>query len=632
MKESLTSFDIRVLVGELQALVGAYLDKVYQEGETFLFRFNVPGDGKPELYVEPGQWLFLGEGFEHPPQPPTLAQSLRSAVQNARVRGVRQKGFDRIVLMDLEKEAPHTLVLEMFGQGNLVLLRDGDILHVLNRARWRAREVRPGVAYKFPPAGVDPTEVTVEGFAEVLEEYRGPVVKALASGVSLGGLYAEELCLRAGLPKDRACGDLTPEEVEGLYGILQTLLREADDPAPLLVRQGGQPVDAIPFDLRVYEDLERAPMPTLSHALRALVEARREEAAAVSPAVARLERRIQSQEETLRETEEGAGLAGRAADRLYAHYQEVDRMLRAAREGSPVEGADPAQGTLRLPLEGEDVVLDLDEDLETNARRLYERKKELTERAARIREALEESRREAARAREAAEREEARPPARPSYPTRRKFWFDAYRWTLSSEGFLILAGRDARSNEKLVRKHLEARDRYVHAEIPGAPSVVVKEGAEAGEATLREACRFALVHSKAWQLGLGSGSAYWVTPEQVSKTAQSGEYLRTGSFVIRGTRNYAHNLELLLGVGEVEYEGALRLVGGDPDALETLAPRFVILKPAGPVSRQDLIDFLSSAFEVPPEDVSRILPTGTFEVVKAHGVSLEGWAPRGAAH
>src|SRR5205807_1034391 len=80
------------------------------------------------------------------------------------------------------------------------------------------------------------------------------------------------------------------------------------------------------------------------------------------------------------------------------------------------------------------------------------------------------------------------------------------------------------------------------ADIHGAPSTVIKDGARAPETTLREACEFALAYSKAWSAGLASGSAYWVLPEQVSKQAESGEFLPRGAFVIRGKRNYLHNL------------------------------------------------------------------------------------------
>lgn len=626
VKESLTSFDIRVLVRELQALQGAYLDKVYQDGDVFLFRFNLPQGGKPELFVHPGRWLFLGEEFAHPPEPPALAQRLRASIQNAQVQAVRQKGFDRIVMVDLRKETDYALVFEMFGRGNLVLLREGEILHARARGRWRAREIRPGVAYRFPPEGANPADLDRASLGDFLREAQRPLVKVLATNLGLGGLYAEEVCLRADLPKTRRTDTLEPPQVDAVYETLQELLRQAEAPNPALVREGGRAVDAVPFPLRSYEGCELVAFPTLSEALQAFVAETDEEAERVSPEMERIERRIRQQEEVLREGEAEALLAGEAADHLYAHYQEVDRLLRRAQEGTFPEGVDRVRGVVRLTVGDHVVELDYGRDVEANARRFYERKKELADRAGRVREALAESQQELDRVRAAAER--AEPPRRVEPRPRRKFWFDAYRWTLSGEGFLILAGRDARSNEKLVRKHLEPGDRYVHAELPGAPSVVVKDGGRAGEATLREACRFALVHSKAWRLGLGGGSAYWVTPEQVSKTAQSGEYLKTGAFVVRGKRNYVHNLELILGVGEVEVEGTHRVVGGDPEAVRARADRYLVLKPGGRGDRGALASFLSATFEVPREEVERTLPAGTFEIVEAQGVNLEGWVPR----
>lgn len=44
----------------------------------------------------------------------------------------------------------------------------------------------------------------------------------------------------------------------------------------------------------------------------------------------------------------------------------------------------------------------------------------------------------------------------------------------------------------------------------------------------------AICHSAAWDAKVVT-SAWWVNHDQVSKTAPSGEYLTTGSFMIRGT-------------------------------------------------------------------------------------------------
>lgn len=43
--------------------------------------------------------------------------------------------------------------------------------------------------------------------------------------------------------------------------------------------------------------------------------------------------------------------------------------------------------------------------------------------------------------------------------------------------------------------------------------------------------------------------AWWVNNDQVSKTAPTGEYLTTGSFMIRGKKNYLPPCQLVMGLG-----------------------------------------------------------------------------------
>jgi hypothetical protein len=199
-------------------------------------------------------------------------------------------------------------------------------------------------------------------------------------------------------------------------------------------------------------------------------------------------------------------------------------------------------------------------------------------------------------------------------------WFDAYRWTMSSEGFLILGGRDARTNDQLVKKHLKEGDRYAHADLHGAPSTVVKEGSKAGEATLREACEFALAYSKAWSAGIASGSAYWVLPEQVSKQAESGEFLPRGAFVIRGKRNYHHDLPVRLALGDVEVEGHRKVMAGPVSALAARSKKYVVLGP-GTEDRERIAKRLAAAFEVPIEEIGRALPSGGMALLETVGVA-----------
>lgn len=132
---------------------------------------------------------------------------------------------------------------------------------------------------------------------------------------------------------------------------------------------------------------------------------------------------------------------------------------------------------------------------------------------------------------------------------RKVYWFEKFYWFVSSENFLVIGGRDQQQNELIVKRYLRASDIYVHAEIQGASSVVIKNpgGGEIPPKTLLEAGTMAISYSVAWDAKVVT-SAYWVRAEQVSKTAPTGEYLSTGSFMIRGKKNFLPPCHLILGL------------------------------------------------------------------------------------
>jgi hypothetical protein len=197
-------------------------------------------------------------------------------------------------------------------------------------------------------------------------------------------------------------------------------------------------------------------------------------------------------------------------------------------------------------------------------------------------------------------------------PTK-QFWFEAYKWFITSGGHLVLAGRDARTNDQVVKRHLTSADRYAHADVHGAPSVIVKEGSTASEQELAEACVFALAHSKAWNAGIREGSAYWVLPDQVSKTPDAGEFVPRGAFIIRGKRNYVHHIQLQLAIGEIEHQGARKVMCGPREAVTPIAKRYVIIVP-GEQERSKVAAALAKDLNVPEEEISRILPPGDLEI------------------
>jgi predicted ribosome quality control (RQC) complex YloA/Tae2 family protein len=132
--------------------------------------------------------------------------------------------------------------------------------------------------------------------------------------------------------------------------------------------------------------------------------------------------------------------------------------------------------------------------------------------------------------------------------SRKVYWFEKFFWFISSENYLVIGGRDQQQNEMIVKRYMRQGDIYVHADIQGASSIVIKNptGEPVPPKTLNEAGCMAVCYSVAWNAKVVT-NAWWVESDQVSKTAPAGEYLTTGSFMIRGKKNYLPPCNLIMG-------------------------------------------------------------------------------------
>ncbi|KAI1818531.1 hypothetical protein GGS20DRAFT_190665 [Poronia punctata] len=136
-------------------------------------------------------------------------------------------------------------------------------------------------------------------------------------------------------------------------------------------------------------------------------------------------------------------------------------------------------------------------------------------------------------------------------PIRRQMWFEKFLWFLSTDGYLVLGGKDAQQNEMLYRRYLKKGDVYIHADLHGAASVIIKNNPSTPDApippsTLSQAGSLAVCSSSAWD-SKASMSAWWVAADQVSKSAPTGEFLPTGSFMVRGKKNFLPASQLVMG-------------------------------------------------------------------------------------
>lgn len=257
-----------------------------------------------------------------------------------------------------------------------------------------------------------------------------------------------------------------------------------------------------------------------------------------------------------------------------------------------------------------DVEIDLKKEVVANASYYYERSKKLKRKVIGAEEAL---RKTLNRTMKVKHTEEA--VQKVIVPKPEKKWYHRFRWFYTSEGFLVVGGRDASSNEALIKKHLEPSDLVFHANVRGAPFFAVKnpKGLPIPEKTLNEAAEASAAYSSAWKAGVGSCDVYCIEPEQVSKTPESGEYLTKGAFVIRGKRRWFRNVRLIVAVGLSE-DG---VIGGPVDAVKSHSGAYLRICVGDKKSTElakAIQKFLKN--DVNLDDVQRFIPAGQGKIIR----------------
>jgi predicted ribosome quality control (RQC) complex YloA/Tae2 family protein len=657
-KKDFSSFDLHAIVNELKSkLVDCRVNNVYQlDAKTLLFKLHKVNEPPIRLVLEAGRRLHLtGYSLEKPQTPPAFCMTLRKYLPGAWISNVEQHEFERIALFHFRtKTDTYKLILELFGEGNIILTNEkGDILQALFFKRMRDRNIVRHQPYQFPPsAGKNPFKITRQ---EVEEGFRlagdAEVVRATVRLLGLGGVYAEELLLRANIPKTKLCSALTPSDVDAAFAALQELLAAVStqplEPCIVLDAAGGF-MDVVPFKLKRYEPFKVQTYSTFSEALDEFyvrVTAAEKATAGIDVTqfkreADRLKRMVAEQEHALADDEKKMTKDKLVGDTIYAHFNELQVLLEKFsatwREGKDLsavaaqvaaskkagnaadaffESFDSRNLAINLHIGDLTFSLSLRKSLYDNAAEFYDRSKRSKTKMAGVSSALEDSRKKLADIEKRLNEAEALKTAAPAealeeLESRRvesKEWFEKFRYFTSSEGFLVVAGKDVVSNEVLIKKYAETYDIVFHAEIVGSPFAVVKtEGKEPREQTLKEAGEFAAAFCRGWRENMGSVDVYWVKPDQLGKSGPSGEFIPHGAFAVIGKRNWMRGTALRLAIGVVDGE-ELTFVGGPVEAVKAKAKVYVVLVP-GDLSGKDLLKSIlrSLTLKLPKEQREKI--------------------------
>ena len=530
---------------------------------------------------------------------PSFARAARRYIRGSRVEGVEQVGFERLVVFSFRRrEQRYRLMCELLPRGSLVLVNEENrILACSEAKRFRDRVIAPGRIYS-PPAAVtlDPLSVSKEALTELLTTEKGKLTRVLAVRFGLGRIVAERVVTVANLNLDvsaRQAVAHVEQVLNALQSVVINLLRDkvvvafdAEEKVP--VARGFSSVFAYkPSDLKHVEIREfEDPIEAFDFyfTYQRFARYRKTKLQVLEKERKRLKRIIEEQERAIAEYKRAAAASRRVAEILQTYGQQLQhavneyyrlkkpKNLDAVQRLSPLPLHREPDGSIAVEVEGRRLVIPPGESIFRIAAQLYDRAKRFEEKARRALRLLEETKKRAY------EPIVLEPPKKRKRVKRR--WFDAYLWFITSDGFLVVGGRDASQNEALLKRHAESHDLVFHADVHGAPFVLLKtEGREPPEQSLKEAAQFAAAYSRAWRIGVSAVDVYCVKPEQVSKQAPSGEYLPKGAFMVYGKRKYFRGVPLHLAVGVVEQKGSVRLMAGPPPAIKGRASVYVILAP-----------------------------------------------------
>ena len=582
--QSLTSLDIYKLLDEFSDINGGFIRNIKSGKNEFYFLIY---KGKEYwLKIVPGHYFCIAD--EKPEE--TIDFGFTTLVKNA-LKGKRfsisMHNSDRILEV---KTDSNKLLIEMFSKGNVILLKDEKIERALFQRKYESREISSGGEYIYPPGNKKSFNDMYGGFYSILKASdRESVVKSLAMDFSMGGYYAEEICFRAKVDKSKKPLELNLGEAK--------MLREKF----MEIVKGKKPNI---IDKKILSAVE------LKH-----VTGEKEYFENINSAVINF---FEKNEETERKNPVKLEL-NKAQDRLKEYEQDIEfintnygriqnaiNILKSSdksiseREKELDDIGFLIKGKNIVPKERQQINIDITQNLNYNLAILYQKAKRLKKIDT---EAITSKTKMIRRIKVKNETQ----------------WYAKFRHFVTSDGSLVVIGKDMNQNESIVEKHMEKGDIIGHADVFGSPFGVIKpkEGKNVSKKDLEETAVMIASYSSAWRVGATNLDVYFIKPEQVTKTPPSGESLKKGAFYIEGKREYVKNAQLGIYISiEVNDELAdLKVTPYEPGST------FFLIKP-GSKKRDEVIRKINRAIaqkysvQVNEDYIDRLLPQGKSSVEK----------------
>ena len=530
---SLDGAFLHIVCNELQPLVGARVDKVYQPSrEEIVVSLRTYRDGGKKIVLSANSVSarvnLTTAAFENPQQPPMFCMLLRKHLSGGRLMAIRQDGLERIVSLDFECTneigdiVTNSLVAEIMGRhSNIILVRDGRVIDSVKRITddiSSVRRVLPGIQYEAPPRQdrlclleAEPQQV-LDAIADSPERLCKKL-SAVLEGVS--PILTREMAWYSAKDVDAACNalsDSAKDRLRFILGRVKSAVSGGECCFTVVSDPGGRKKDFCFINIEQYSTSM-----VISHensanelldgffASQDRTERTRQRAhdllKLLMNSYERVSRKLELQKKELAECSEREIFRVRG-DLINANIWRLEKgqskaVLEDFTTGEPVEiqldpRLTPAQNAQKYY---------------TEYRKLDTAEKKLTELIAKGQQELvyidsvfDAASRTDSESDLAEIRRELREQGYLKGGVRAdekvKKTSDPLHFR-SSEGFEILVGRNNRQNDQLTLKTAKATDIWLHTQgIAGSHVIIRTEGRQPGEQTLFEAAQLAAFHSK----------------------------------------------------------------------------------------------------------------------------------------
>ncbi|MDW0168192.1 MAG: ribosome rescue protein RqcH [Nitrososphaeraceae archaeon] len=576
-----------------------------------------------------------------------LLSILSREIERAKINSVSQPGSERIFFLHFinKDNKERKLVVEIFGKGNIILCDESmKILWILNPVEVRHRILKTGLEYVLPPnRGEDVFQISLEGMKKSrdMQPENTDLVRWLAKCTSLPRKYVEEILLHSGNSAKYA-NNLSDNDVRDIYyktkEITRKVIDETNHEPSIMVDKLGLAIDASPIVMSGGSNAKKVEsyMDGIDQVL--------------SNEIISIGRSLKTEEtdRKILELEHDLEEQNKAKTQVITRSQNLRRVAHELMNLSSRGVEDMYDSTVRSLLENNDskivkengiTYLNIENErikfessIPKSSSLLFSRAKELERGAINIDKASEELRLRVEKLQNQTQKIHEKIQFS---KLESKQWYERYRWFVTSDGYLVIGGRDASSNSAIIRKYMTENDIIFHAEIHGSPFFLVKNvnnQEKQDSSYVEEAAQATVSFSRAWKDGLSSGDAYWVFPNQVKKGAPTGQFLPKGSFVIEGKRNFCRGIELKLSIGLVQIEKKYSIVCGPLNAVRKRSLVFTSLLPGGTdpmnLAKKVKSEFVRAISEfdqslaeyckkISLDEFIRMLPTGQSKIERA---------------